>query len=60
MHMKNKQYLTNLQFLNKIKYLLVCKLIRYHKQVNSGQACSCAQVGDLHAFIRVPVYYDKY
>lgn len=38
-----------------LEYLLVCELVRHHKQVDPGQACPCAQVGYLHPFIRVPV-----
>lgn len=41
------------------EHLLVCELIRNHKQVNPGQARPGAEVGDLHAFVRVPVRFHK-
>lgn len=42
---------TNIQYRLNAAYLLVCKLVRHHKQVNSGQARSGAKVGYLHPFI---------
>lgn len=42
------------------KHLLVGELIRHHKQVNSGQTRSCAQVSNLHAFIRVSTSHEKH
>lgn len=41
-------------------YLLVRKFVGNNKQVNSGQSRSCAQVGYLHPFIRVPTEHDKH
>lgn len=41
------------------EHLLVCELIGNHKQVNPGQARPGAEVGDLHAFVRVPARLHK-
>lgn len=41
-------------------HLLVGQLIWHHKQVDSGQTRSCAQVSNLHAFIGVSTLHEKH